>query len=75
VSVAVDRLSLHINLLITIISSKKISCTYIKVCNLKGKTNFSFFLSFRKESGGSSTEMGKQKESDRRDDLPSGLNR
>lgn len=28
-----------------------------------------------KESGGSSTEMGKMKESDRPDDLPSGLNR
>ncbi|CAL5204074.1 unnamed protein product [Lathyrus oleraceus] len=28
-----------------------------------------------KETGGSSTESGKQKESDRRDDLPSGLNR
>ncbi|KAL5075503.1 hypothetical protein RYX36_014487 [Vicia faba] len=28
-----------------------------------------------KETGGSSTESGKQKENDRRDDLPSGLNR
>lgn len=62
------------NLLIIIILSKKISSTCIKVCNLKEKTNFSFFLSFQKESGGS-TEMGKQKESDRRDDLPTGLNR
>lgn len=33
------------------------------------------FLSFQKETGGSSTETGKQKESDCSNDVPSGLNR
>jgi len=44
--------------------------------DLKIQGSFIPFLFFyRKEPGGTSTEIGKQKESDRRDDVLSGLNR